>query len=194
MPSSVVSRAGLPPNWPTDYLSGEFCESLGRAVATFGCLERFLGKAILVFLGTREYGTAEELESQLESFYEKLDIALTGSLGALINHYEIAVRSHQENPVLNFEELLKDLREAARLRNVICHALWRYPDSEGASFPYFVTQKKKEIVTTPMNRVDLDKTQRHVAGLICRVIDSVTIMGWQFPGLPGPGRSILDLT
>ena len=193
MASSVVSRASLPPNWPIDYLSSEFCESLGRAVATFGYLEKVLGKAILVFVSTREFGTADELESQLESLYEKLDIALTGSLGALIDQYESAVKSHQENPVLNFEELLKDLREAARLRNVICHGLWRHPDSEGASLPYFVTQKKKEKVTSPMNRDDLDKTQQQVAGLICAIIDSVTSMGWKFPGLHSPGRRLVDL-
>ena len=43
-----------------------------------------------------------------------------------------------------------------------------------------------------MSSDDLAKTQLHVAGLACAVIDSVTGMGFQFPGLSGPGRPLLD--
>jgi hypothetical protein len=171
----------------------EFWESLGRAVATFGFLEKVLGKAIFVFIGTRHYNTPEELESQLDALFEKLDIALTGQLGALIDNYESAVKRHQESPINNFEDLLKDLRKAAKLRNVICHGSWGDPDSNGASLPYFISKKKEKIIT-PMSSDDLARVQRHVASLACAVIDSVTCMGFQFPGLSGPGRPLLDAT
>ena len=186
-----VSRANLPQSFPTDHLPREFWENLGRAVATFGYLEKVLGKAIFVFIGTRHHNTPEELESQLDILYNKLEIALTGQLGTLIDNYESAVKSHQENPINNLEDLLHDLRKAAKLRNVICHGSWGYPDSNGASLPYFVN-KKKEKAITPMSSDDLAKAQLHVAGLACAVVNNVTVMGFQFPGLSGPGRPLLD--
>lgn len=186
-----VSRADLPQDFPTHHLSMEFWENLGRTVATFGFLEKVLGKAIFVFIDTRHYNTSEELEAQLDDLFQKLDFALTGQLGALIDNYESAVKRHQESPVDNFGNLLKDLRKAAELRNIICHGSWGDPDSNGASLPYFFN-KRKEKVITPMSSDDLTRLQRHVAGLACAVIDSVTCMGFQFPGLSGPGRPLLD--
>jgi hypothetical protein len=191
MTSCRVSQANLQENFPTDHLPREFWENLGRAVATFGYLEKVLGKAIFVFIGTRHHSTPEELESQLDILYQKLEIALTGQLGALIDTYESAVKSHQDNPIRNLDVLLYDLRKAAKLRNVLCHGSWGYPDSNGASLPYFIN-KKIEKAVTPMSSDDLAKTQLHVAGLACAVIDSVTGMGFQFPGLSGPGRPLLD--
>ena len=188
-----VSKADLPQYFPTHHLSVEFWEILGRAVATFGFLERVLGKAIFVFIGTRNYNTAAEHESQLDVLFEKLDIALTGQLGKLIDTYESAVKRHQESPIVNIEDLLQDLRKAAKIRNMICHGSWGDPDSNGASLPYFIN-KKKEKVITPMSSDDLARVQRHVAGLACAVIDSVTCMGFQFPGLSGTGRQLLDAT
>lgn len=189
----VVSRDSLPQDFPTDHLPKDFWENLGRAIATYGFLEKVLGRAAFVFIGTRQYSTSEELENQLDVLYQKLEIALTGQLGALIDNYESAVKRHQENPVHNFEDLLHDLRKAARLRNIICHASWGYPDSSGASLPYFVNKNKMKAIT-PMCSEDLAKAQHHVADLACAVIDSVTCMGFQFPGLSGPGRSLLDAT
>lgn len=171
----------------------EFWENLGRAVATFGFLERVLGKAIFVFIGTRNYNTTAEPESQLDVLFHKLDIALTGQLGTLIDTYEGAVKRHQESPIVNFEDLLQDLREAAKLRNILCHGSWGDPDSNGASLPYFINKKKEKLIT-PMSSDDLARVQRHVAGLACAVIDSVTCMGFQFPGLSGPGSPLLDET
>lgn len=188
-----VSRADLPQDFPTHHLSMEFWENLGRAVATFGFLEKVLGKAILVFIGTRHYNTSEELEIQLDALFQTLDIALTGQLGALIDKYESAVKRHQESPVDNIADLLQDLRKAAKLRNIICHGSWGDPDSNGASLPYFIN-KKKEKVVSPMSSDDLARLQHQVASLACAVIDSVTCMGFQFPGLSGPGRPVFDAT
>lgn len=103
------------------------------------------------------------------------------------------MKHHQESPIVNIEDLLQDLRKAAKLRNIICHGSWGGPDSNGASLPYFINKKKEKMIT-PMSSDDLARVQRHVAGLACAVIDSVTCMGFQFPGLSGPGRPLLDAT
>lgn len=42
-------------------------------------------------------------------------------------------------------------------------------------------------------RIDLawlQEVQAHVVDLICNVINSVTVMGWEFPGGAGPGEPI----
>jgi hypothetical protein len=103
MTSCRVSQANLQENFPTDHLPREFWENLGRAVATFGYLEKVLGKAIFVFIGTRHHSTPEELESQLDILYQKLEIALTGQLGALIDTYESG--TYQESCPLGVLEL-----------------------------------------------------------------------------------------
>jgi len=45
-----------------------------------------------------------------------------------------------------------------------------------------------------MDREFIDQVQRHTANLACAVINTVTQMGWQFPGSQGPGKTIWKTT
>ncbi len=50
--------------------------------------------------------------------------------------------------------------------------------------------RQKMVVNSAMDRESIDQVQRHTANLACAVINSVTQMGWQFPGAAGLGKTI----
>jgi hypothetical protein len=186
-----VDPEGVPDRFPTDRHDAAFWESLGRAVATFGFLEEILGKAIFAFTATRPYKKEEEIQQAYANWLPKLEHALIDQLGKLINTYEKAVRDHPGAVIGNFDALLYDLRKAAQMRNILCHGSWRPPDTSGASVPFFMNNKK-EIVDYAMDRQFIDQVQRHASDLACAVINTVTKMGWQFPGSAGPGKTIWE--
>lgn len=183
-----VDCRGVPAQFPTHAHASEFWEALGRCVATFGFLEETLGKAIFSFTATRPYGE-DEIQQAYAEWLPKLEHALMDSLGSLIGNFEKAVRDHPMATISNLDELLDDLRKASTIRNVICHGSWRMPDVMGASVPFFVN-RQKEVFETALDRHFLIQLQGHVADLVCTVINTVTHMGWQFPGSSGPGRAI----
>lgn len=186
----VVDVRNLPTNFPTHKHTEKFWEALGRTVATFGFLEEVLGKAIFSFTATRQI-SCSELQVEFEKWLPTLERALADPLGGLIDSYAKAVRANHSATITNLDDLLKDLREASAIRNVLCHGSWRIPDDRGRSLPLFVNKKKKVFKTF----VDVDflqKTQRHALELACAIISSVTHMGWQFPGSDGPGVPIIS--
>ena len=130
----------LPVDFPTHRHDAEFWERLGRAVATYGFLEEILGKAIFSFTATKRYEAAE-VDAAFEEWLPRLENALTNPLGNLIDQYGKAVREHPDAVVETLDDLLAHLREAARLRNVLCHGSWSTPDENGASIPLFVDRK-----------------------------------------------------
>ena len=85
--------------------------------------------------------------------------------------------------------LVTNLREAKRLRDVLCHGSWQLPDAGGQSLPFFVDKKLNEFIT-PVDVEFLEKTRRGVAELICDAMDTVTSIGIQFPGTNGPGKRV----
>jgi hypothetical protein len=184
----VVDCRGVPDQFPTHAHASEFWEALGRCVATFGFLEETLGKAIFSFTATRPYGE-DEIQQAYAEWLPKLEHALTDQLGSLINNFGKAVRDHPMATISNLDEILDDLRKASTIRNVICHGSWRMPDVKGASVPFFVN-RQKDVFETALDRPFLIQLQRHVADLVCTVINTVTHMGWQFPGSSGPGKAI----
>ena len=186
--SFVVDIDKLPAQFPTDRHPAEFWEALGRVVATFGFLEQTLGKAIFSFTATRQY-PEEELEAAFENWLPTLRRALSDPLGGLINSYGKAVRENQNATINNLDELLVDLRKASTVRNVLCHGSWRPPDEHGRSLPLFVNNRN-ETFDTPIDLAFLVQVQRHATELACAVINTVTHMGWQFPGSNGPGNPI----
>ena len=101
------------------------------------------------------------------------------------------MREHPKATVDNLDALLDNLRKAAAMRNILCHGSWRLPGASGASLPFFVNRQKM-VVDSPMNQQFIDQVQRHVAELACAVTNSVTHMGWQFPGSAGPGKAIWE--
>lgn len=186
---SIIVVGKLPRQFPTHRHDPKFWEALGRTIATFGFLEETLGKAIFAFTATRKYDDSE-IEVAFEKWLPTLERALSDPLGSLIGSYEKAVRDNPGATISNLDELIDDLRKAADIRNVLCHGSWRLPDEVGRSVPFFVNQKK-EVFKTAVDVAFLQQTQQHVVELICAVIDTVTHMGWQFPGSNGPGNSIM---
>jgi hypothetical protein len=184
----VVDRKNLPENFPTQLHRGEFWEALGRAVATFGFLEETLGKAIFSFTGTREI-PADQVEEEYNKWLPTLHRALSDPLGGLIDAYGKSVRKNKAATITNLHSLLEDLRKVASIRNVLCHGSWRAPDKQGRCIPFFV-DKKQRIFDTPIDIAYLDRVRKHVAELTCEVVNTVTHMGWQFPGSSGPGKPI----
>jgi hypothetical protein len=185
----VVDIDNLPPGFPTHRHALDFWQALGRVVATFGFLEETLGKAIFSFTAMRYYPD-NQIEEAYRTWLRTLERALSDPLGNLIDNYQKAVRDHGEASIDNLHELIADLRAAAVVRNVICHGSWGMPDDAGRSLPLFVN-KRIEKFETPIDIAYLDQLQRHTAELACAVINTVTHMGWQFPGSSGPGNPIL---
>ena len=184
----IVNQSDLPKLYPTHLHEAKFWEALGRSIATFGFLEEILGKAIFSFTATQPYQEAK-IQKAYAEWLPKLEHALTDQLHNLINNYGKAVREHPYATISNLDELLDDLRKASEIRNVLCHGSWLAPDVAGASIPFFVN-RKKEVFDTVIDTDFLNQVQRHTAGLVCAVVDSVTHMGWQFPGSSSPGKAI----
>jgi hypothetical protein len=189
----IVNPADLPEGFPTHQHTGEFWEALGRVVGTFGFLEEVLGKAIFAFSGTRRIPD-EQIGAQFEKWLSTLERALSDPLGGLIDTYGKAVRTHGAAVITPYdlEILLGQLRDSSGIRNVLCHGSWRsIPDKNGRSVPFFV-DKKGMVFTTPVDVAFLQQMQRHVVDLACAVMNTVTQMGWQFPGSKGPGNPVFS--
>ncbi|MEL6400573.1 MAG: hypothetical protein AAFR26_16125 [Cyanobacteria bacterium J06626_4] len=186
-----INQDDLPDKFPTHGHESAFWESLGRAIATFGFLEEILGKAIFAFTATRVY-KEDEIDEAYAKWLPKLEHALMDPLGKLIDTYGKAVRDNPDAAIANLDELLVDLRNVSQMRNILCHGSWRLPDANGASIPFFMN-RQKQIVDTVMDRQFIDQVQQHTINLICAVINTVTQMGWQFPGSVGPGKTIWNI-
>lgn len=186
----IVDKNALPENFPTHMHKSEFWESLGRTIATFGFLEEVLSKAVFSFSATRPYNE-NEIQKAYDEWLPLLERTLYDPLGNLIDSYGKAVRNHPMATIKNLDDLLLDLREVSKIRNVLCHGSWRPPDSNGASVPFFVN-RQKEIFETAVDCQFLNKVKQLSTELACEVVNTVTHMGWQFPGSSGPGKAIWD--
>ena len=186
---SMIDQSRLPAEFPSHKLDSSFCELLGRTIVTFGFLEEVLVKAIFAFTATTEY-SEDEVQEAYSKWIPKLERAMSDQLGGLIDTYGKAVKDHGGATIQNLDDLIFDLRAASKMRNVLCHGSWRYPDKNGASVPFFVS-RQKEVFETPIDTVFLNNLRMHAVELICAVINTVTHMGWQFPSTNGPGEVIV---
>jgi hypothetical protein len=178
----MVDCKKLPTDFPTHRHSAEFWQGLGRTVATFGFLEEVLGKAIFAFTATYE---PKDSEVAYKVWLLKLERALSDQLPMLADSYQKAIRDNPD-ATINIDQLVEEIKKAAVVRNVLCHGSWRSPNANGQTVPLFVN-RKMQVFDTPVDVAYLRQVQLHVAELACNVIDTVTIMGWQFPGSGGPG-------
>jgi hypothetical protein len=183
---------GLPEQFPTHQHDPAFWEALGRTVATFGLLELGLGKAIFALSGTKLV-TETDVKAAIGKWKTKLEKAATDTLGARIKSYEAELRSHPEAAVEGLDDLISDLNDVARLRNALCHGSWLPPDGDGKSKLQFV-DRKLETFPTPIDIAFLDELRRKVVFLTVAVMNTVTHMGYQFPGADGPGVPIWPKT
>jgi len=184
----LINVAGLPEQFPTHRHPGAFWEALGRAVGAFGFLEETLTKAIFALTATVEI-PEDRIDEEFRLWGEKLQRAVSDPLGPLIDTYAKALAAHPDAKFEDQEQFIKDLRYAARIRNVSCHGSWGVPDEDGRSVPLFV-DKKLQKFDTALDVTKLDRIRASAAGLACHVINSVTHMGWQFPGSSGPGERV----
>ena len=130
---SVINQSALPVDFPTHAHESELWECLGRTVAKFGFLEEVLLKAIFAFTATTEYSEAE-IEEAYSKWVPKIERSLSEQLGALIDTYGKSVRDNSNATIENLDDLLNNLREASKIRNVLCHGSWRMPNSNGRHF------------------------------------------------------------
>lgn len=187
---SIIDRDKLPAFFPTHRHSSQFWEQLGRTIATYGFLEEVLGKAIFAFTATRSY-RADEIEAAYQEWLPQLERALTDQLWNLAESYGKVARNNPATTTENIDELVEDIKKAIAIRNVLCHGSWQPPNANGASMPLFVN-RHKQVFNTAIDIAYLNQVQTHVAELTCSVIDTVTHMGWQFPGGAGLGKPIME--
>ena len=185
----IIDRGKLAPLFPTHLHSPQFWEQLGRTIGTFGFLEETLGRAIFAFTATRQY-SLDEIDAAYQAWLPQLDRALTDQLWNLAESYGKVARDNPATTTENMNELIEDIKKATVIRNVLCHGSWRTPNAKGESVPLFVN-RQKQVFNTAIDITYLKHLQAHVADLACSVMDTVTHMGWQFPGGAGPGKPIL---
>ncbi len=188
--SFIIDCEQLPKDFPTHRHGAVFWEALGRTVATFGFLEETLGKAIFALTATRQI-PPEQIDGEYNKWLPTLERALSDTLGPLIESYGAAVCKNSNATIPDLDSLLDCLREAASRRNVICHGSWQSPDDLGRSVPFYV-DKKRGVWEDPIDVAHLMQLQQHVAELACAVVNTVTQMGYQFPGSNGPGNPIFQ--
>ena len=180
---SFIDRSKLPAQFPTNCHSPQFWEQLGRTVASFGFLEEILGKAIFAFTGNRKY-EAHEIEKAYEEWLPKLTRALIDPICNLAESYGKAARECKGSNDDNISEIVFAIKDAAVIRNVLCHGSWRPPNSEGRSLPLYVNKHGK-VFQTPIDVQFLRQVQKQVKDIACAVADTVTQMGLPFPGYIG---------
>lgn len=178
----------LPALFPTHLHPAEFWENLGRAVATFGYLEETLAKAIFAFTATTRY-PPEKAEAAYAAWLPKLEHALYDTLHNLADAYGKAVRENKDAKIDGIDDLVNRIKNVAGLRNMLCHGSWRVPGADGRC-EVFYFNKRMECFSDGIDHQWLREMRAHTLELACHVIDSVTIMGWQFPGVSGPGKPI----
>jgi hypothetical protein len=184
----VIDRDKLDPDFPTQSQTPLLWEELGRTVASFGFLEEMLGKAIYALTGTQEFDPAGDPEA-FNVWIRTLEKALTDQLGGLIIRYEEALSENQRTKGKDYAQHIAELKSAKDIRNALCHGSWGKPDGEGQTVPKFVN-RKLEIFETPIGVSFLNQTRSAVRHIICDVLDSVTSVGYQFPGSGSPGEQL----
>lgn len=190
---AMTDREGLPEMFPTHRHDPRFWEHLGRAVASFGFLEDVLKKAYFALTGTTPVAP-EDAKKAVKKWGDDLERVMTKPLKYLAKDFGVAANAHPNTSKEHIGDLVADIENAADLRNVLCHGSWMVPDEEGKSLPRF---SKRDQVTGKViqfsDKIDteyLSQVQAHVADLICSVVDTVTQVGYQFPGSSGPGKPI----
>jgi len=184
----VIDRDKLHVDYPTQFHSSVFWEELGRTIAAFGFIEEMLGKAIFALTGAKEFDPEGDPEA-LSEWIKTLEKALTDQLGGLIASYERALAENPRTKGGDYGRQLAELREAKEIRNVLCHGSWEKPDDAGRSVPKFVNRKLL-VFQTPVDVKFLRQTRAAVRHIACDILDSVTGVGYQFPGSESPGEQL----
>lgn len=188
LPGHIIDRDKLHADFPTHFHEPAFWDELGRTVAAFGFIEEMLGKAIFALTGAKEFDPEGDPEAFSE-WMKTLEKALTDQLGCLINSYEKALAENPRTKDSDYGAYISALKEAKEIRNVLCHGSWDKPDGQGRSVPRFVNRKLL-IFETPVDVQFLRQTRAELRHIICDILDTVTSVGYQFPGSSSPGEQL----
>lgn len=184
----VIDRDKLDADYPTHCHDPLFWEQLGRTVATFGFIEEMLGKAIFALTGAKAFDPKGDPDA-FHEWIKTLEKALTDQLGGLIIAYEKALAENPRTTGNDYTALLDELRKAKDIRNTLCHGSWDKPDDQGRTVPKFVNRKLL-VFDTPMDVQFLKQTRSALRHVICDILDSVTSVGYKFPGSDSPGEQL----
>lgn len=185
----LCNLSKCPDKFPTHRHTTEFWEHLGRAVATFGFLEEVLAKAYFALTATKNYPNEKTAEDAYKKWQSQLENALYKNLFTLAEMYAGAAKKHNSVTLINIDELEKRIKEAADIRNALCHGSWRIPNQVGKSTLFFLSKDKKTF-DSQIDVAFLKKVQYGTAEIICDVISSITLIGFHFPSSSGPGEPI----
>ncbi|MFN4297686.1 MAG: hypothetical protein ACK4FB_12680 [Brevundimonas sp.] len=187
MTSLMIDQDRLPMAWPAHRQSEVFWSALGRAVASFGFLEWTLRRAIFALTGDHLAPTDEvELRQAMADWNDRLTKVSTSTLVALAKAFETAAQEHGRADMAYVSALVRDIKEAADVRNAICHASWN-PISADSAQPLYIAavvggMKEPSVFETSVDVAWLNQVQRHAAALACSTMDVVTTLGLAFPG------------
>lgn len=187
MTNLIIDQDRLPLAWPTHRHSEAFWSALGRAVASFGFLEWTLRRAIFALTGDHPAPSEEvELQQAMTEWSDRLTKVTTSTLVTLAKAFETAAQAHGRADVAYVSELVRDIKEAAHVRNAICHASWN-PITADSAQPMYIAAvvggvKEPSVFETSVDVAWLDQVQRHAAALACSTMDVVTTLGLAFPG------------
>lgn len=182
----VIDRDKLHADFPTHSHDSVFWEELGRTIATFGFIEEMLGKAIYALTGAKEFDPQGDPEA-FNEWIKTLEKALIDQLGGLIISYENALAENERTKGRDHSAQLAELREAKDIRNALCHGSWGKPDDQGLTVPKFVNRKLM-VFETPVGVQFLKQTRSALRHVVCDILDSVTSVGYRFPGSESPGE------
>ncbi|NVO56037.1 hypothetical protein HW561_09585 [Rhodobacteraceae bacterium B1Z28] len=185
--SYLIDEEHLPDFFPTQNHDAAFWEALGRTVATFGFLEDTLRRAIFFFTGTVPVPD-DKIATETDDWIAKLEKALSDPLGPLTDVFIKSVKAHPSKPVADVDQLEQRLRDGAKLRNALCHGSWGLPNGSGASRLKYMERRSKKSLIDPIDVAFLTQVQTGTCELIIDVVNSVTILGYAFPGTNGPGE------
>ncbi|MES2020828.1 MAG: hypothetical protein V4460_05960 [Pseudomonadota bacterium] len=184
----VIDRDKLHGDFPTQFQEPAFWEELGRTVAAFGFIEGELAKAIYALTGAKEFDPKGDPEA-FNAWIKTLEKALTDQLGVLIITYEKALTENPRTKEHDFSRLIAELKEAKEIRNALCHGSWGKPDDQGRTVPKFV-RRDLQIFETPVDVAFFKQTRAALREIICDILDSVTMVGYKFPGSDSPGEQL----
>lgn len=167
----LLNINGLPYRYPTHVLDPEFWEELGRAIATFGFLEKVLGTTIIAQIINGVNLDDESDVSEISRRLPMLERAVHGTLVPLIRDYEESIRHYQDSTIHNLDGLVEELKGLAESRNFLIHASWREPDENGMAVPVSLLCKSNFFV----GGADVSKLRTIRAATVeaaCRVVNS----------------------
>jgi hypothetical protein len=89
----IFNQGAMHEKYPTNKHEAVFCESLGRAIATFWFLKETLTKGIFSFTSTKPYNE-HQIQQEFTEWLTKLERTIIDLLGNLIDTYGKSVRDN----------------------------------------------------------------------------------------------------